>query len=60
MTRQNFRNPTVRISGARKRSLREIAHQVQQRHGVTITHMGVQAVLRREQAKRLAKRRDEE
>lgn len=40
---------------AKKRSLREIAHQVQQRHGVTITHMGVQGVLRREQAKRQAK-----
>ena len=39
---------------AKKRSLREIAHQVQQRYGITITHMGVQGVLRRERAKQLA------
>ena len=36
---------------AKKHSLREIAQQVQHRHGVTITHMGVQGVLRREEAK---------
>ena len=32
-------------------SLREIAYKVQKRYGVTITHMGVQGVIRREEAK---------
>ena len=36
---------------AKKWSLRDIADQVRHRHGVTITHMGVQGVLRREEAK---------
>ena len=36
---------------AKKWSLRDIAHKVQKRYGVTITHMGVQGVLNREEAK---------
>ena len=36
---------------AKKWSLRDIAHKVQKQYGVTITHMGVQGVLNREQAK---------
>ena len=35
----------------RQWSLREIAHKVQKQYGVTITHMGVQGVLNREEAK---------
>jgi DNA invertase Pin-like site-specific DNA recombinase len=36
---------------AKQWSLRDIAHKVQKQYGVTITHMGVQGVLNREDAK---------
>lgn len=35
---------------------RDIAHKVQKQYGVTITHMGVQGVLRREEAKASGKK----
>jgi DNA invertase Pin-like site-specific DNA recombinase len=40
---------------AKKSSLREIAQRVHKVHGITITHMGVQNVLRREEAKSQSK-----
>jgi len=41
---------------AKQWSLRDIAHKVQKQYGVTITHMGVQGVLRREEAKASGKK----